>query len=197
MSKVSRNPRLILGLILFAFLLPILLAGWVYLRSDQFALSQHAHGTVISPATTLTPLTYQAADGSIQYGENLAGYWWLIYVAPDHCNATCENTLAALTQIPPALGKYTPRVKQLYLSTTFKKPDILEHQYPDMTYATIQPMDRLHYFYAHAPNATIKDNGAVFLLDPEGHLVMYFPVPLDQQGLFRDLKRLLRLSHIG
>jgi hypothetical protein len=39
--------------------------------------------------------------------------------------------------------------------------------------------------------------GGVYLIDPLGNLVMYFPPDLDPKDAVRDIKHLLKLSNIG
>jgi hypothetical protein len=39
--------------------------------------------------------------------------------------------------------------------------------------------------------------GRSYIVDPLGNLMMSYPPDADPRGILKDLKRLLRLSHIG
>jgi hypothetical protein len=43
----------------------------------------------------------------------------------------------------------------------------------------------------------ITEAGRIYLVDPLGNLMMSYPAAAPDQALLTDLKRLLRLSHIG
>ena len=57
---------------------------------------------------------------------------------------------------------------------------------------------RVEYRMVMAPkNMQILPEGDIAIVDPQGWLIMHYPVQSDLKGLLRDMRQLLRLSHVG
>ena len=66
---------------------------------------------------------------------------------------------------------------------------VLRLQGPDAT-RLVEPIPA----YADGP---VGDSGRVYLVDPLGNLLMSYPASAPDKALLTDVKKLLRLSHIG
>ncbi len=63
--------------------------------------------------------------------------------------------------------------------------------------ATGKEQPRVEYRGIPAPLIPILKPGDIAIIDPRGWLMMQYPSPADPLGILKDLKRLLRLSHVG
>ena len=102
-----------------------------------------------------------------------------------------------MRQIQIALGKESTRVERLYLANDITAiPDFVRNDYPNMLIMTVAASDRRQYFQAYTtPSAPYI--GALFVVDPRGHLILHYPASVEPKGLYDDVKRLLHLSQIG
>ena len=94
----------------------------------------------------------------------------MLFFVDGPCEAECEENLYRLRQIRDKLSKNYPG--QLYAS----KNNLGENY--------------LHLFQ----DLKLNDQGAIFLIDPRGFLMMRYPGDTDPSGIIRDLSRLLRIS---
>ena len=46
-------------------------------------------------------------------------------------------------------------------------------------------------------DATPGQDSGIYLVDPQGYLMMRYPQDVDRRGLLEDLERLLKISKIG
>jgi hypothetical protein len=63
----------------------------------------------------------------------------------------------------------------------------------DMVFA-VAPAEWLSAFPLGDATAT---GSAIYLIDPQGYLMMRYPLSVDQHALLSDLERLLKISKIG
>jgi hypothetical protein len=173
------SPRVKLVLIGLACAAPFILGTAAYLFG--WAPGQAAnYGELIAPR----PLSGPPLDA-------LRGKWVLVSFDAAACDAYCEKKLYFMRQVRTAQHKNMGRVERLWLLTDAGKPraELL---------AAIEGT-RL---------AALKDSPAakdfpgdltdhIYVVDPNGNLMMRFPREPDPSLILKDLQRLLRLSQIG
>lgn len=191
------HASLILVLMLLIALGPILFAWGIYNNSDSFEFNTEHTGDLITPALLATSLQYTDLHGATFTGEEMRGRWWITYVAPSHCDAACGEWLHQMRQIHVALGKNSDRVGRLFLAESAENmPMTLADEYPNLTMASLDKADRLYYFLAYATPG-VTESGALYLIDPQGHVILHYPASTAPSGILDDIRRLLRISQIG
>jgi hypothetical protein len=107
--------------------------------------------------------------------------WWLWVVVDAGCSAPCERALHQLRQLHVLLNRDAPRVRRALVSVGHQDLQASQDVYPGL---------------AHLVVAGPLRNG-VFIVDPIGNLVLWYPFADAGKPVLEDLRRLLKLSQIG
>jgi hypothetical protein len=177
----ARNLRTI-GALAAIFFLPVLASFWIYYFTDWRPAGSTAHGVLIQPPVPLAN------------GEVFQDKWTLLYVAEGGCDPACVNALYIARQTRLLLNKDMQRVNRVLLSTGPVDRAVLESRHPGVLLldAASPAADGV----LRAIPAQQRANG-LFIVDPLGNLVMRYDARENPKGLLDDLKKLLKLSHIG
>ena len=148
-----------------------------------------------SPARPLTVAGLRNVDGSAASPDVLEGKWSLIYIGDGACDEACRTALVFGRQSRLALNNEMKRVQRVFLATG----NCCDNEY----FATQQP--GLIALDASAPEAAAllahfpqDRQHALFVVDPLGNLMMRHDASvITTKDLLSDLKKLLKLSHIG
>ena len=177
---------LFMGPILIAYTLNVLYPGWA-----PFGTSNR--GALVEPARSLSTQGLRPADGEPLAAEPFTERWTLVAVHGPGCGQACEQALVRMRQTRLALGKDAGRLQRwLVVSEAGAAParELVErHQGVRVLAAT-----RAWTAALGAPEAT---PGTVYLVDPQGYLVLRYDPALADDSILKDLKRLLRISKIG
>ncbi len=179
-----RRARFNLILVCAAFVLPLGIAVWLYATGWRPAATGN-HGELVDPPLLLAELALQDHGGHALPPELLAdGSWTLLVVGSGACDVVCRSSLLDSRQVRLALGKDRLRVRRLLLVD--QPPDSgLVSEHPDLTVARLPAGSRL------------TGPAALWVVDPIGNAMLRFPQGFDAKGLLEDMRRLLKLSHIG
>jgi hypothetical protein len=165
-------------------------------------------------AVAATPAGVAAASMSPTI---LKGKWTLLYLGAGSCSAGCRTDLYNTRQVRAALGRDRERVQRVFLAEgACCDFEWLRVQQPDLITvragADVAPLtaiferagrDAAMADAAAARSATARaaaDRAAtdrVYLVDPLGNLMMSYALDARPKGMLEDLKKLLRLSHVG
>jgi hypothetical protein len=149
------------------------------------------NGTFLSPPRTAAELGLGIDSGEeIDEKADLSGSWWLWVVAPLGCDAQCEDALFQLRQLHVLLNKDATRVRRalvlsgvMFEATSDVAIDSAHSsRYPDLT--TLH--GSLHGLAS-----------GVYIVDPIGNLVFWYPLTDAGKPVLDDLKHLLKVSQIG
>ena len=112
------------------------------------------------------------------------GKWVLVVFDSAACDAYCERKLYTIRQLRRAMGKDMDRVERLWVLTDAGKPR-----------AEILPGIEGTRLAAFAP-AEFPGNARdhIYLVDPQGNLMMRFPRDPDPSKMIKDLERLLKYT---
>ncbi|UTM57449.1 cytochrome oxidase [Photobacterium sp. CCB-ST2H9] len=130
------------------------------------------------------------------------GKWQLIYLLPDMCDTRCQGALFNLRQVPLAMGAELERISSLVLVSAERSAAL-----PDASslvsgggVVLAAPGPVLRQFQ----KLEQKSIGAIYIADPQGNVMMAYPlvegktqVLAQGKDILRDLKRLLKVSKIG
>jgi len=180
----ARNLRMLAALAAL-FLLPLLLAFYMYYATDWRPVKRVNHGTLISPVRPLPALS----------GDLLRKKWSMVYIGAGNCDEPCRQALYVMRQTRLSLNNDMSRVERIFLTTgNCCAREFLAHEHPGLIVvdATDAQGERvLHEFPADGRPYSL------FIVDPLGNLMMSYDARQNPKGLLEDLQKLLRLSHIG
>lgn len=196
----SRQAFVLLALI---FLAPAFVA-WVMHHSGEAGWRPGGttnKGMLVHPARPLD-LPAEMMIGSKSVTDYLSGLWTLVYIGDADCDAVCNENLYKMRQIRIAQNENMNRVQRLYLVTGGVLPDplvsLLEKEYPDMDVLPVGALQEQQFApYFLIDNTSMQGAERVYIVDPLGNLMMYYPQDADPGGMLKDLKKLLKYSKIG
>lgn len=183
------------------FFVPLALAFWLYYGSGGWRPGGGTNqGDLLEPARPLPQVDLPIAGGSPFRGELLRGKWSLVYVGDAYCDERCREALYLTRQTRTALNKDADRVERVFLAYGNCCDDAyLEDQQPDLVVAIVgspQAGELLQNFPTYG-DGPVETAGRIYVVDPLGNLVLSYSANAPDKALLTDLKKLLRLSHIG
>jgi hypothetical protein len=185
MNEAPRPQRRTLYLLMAIFFVPLAAAFAIYYGSDWRPVGQTNHGELFMPPR---PLPEAAAP--------LRDKWTLMYVGDGACDDNCRQALVFARQTRLSLNNEMTRVNRAFLALA----NCCDLAYVDREHAGLKVFDvsesgAQQDLLRQLPE---KDREhSLFVVDPLGNLVMRYDVRDSPRGLLEDLKKLLRLSHIG
>ncbi len=150
------------------------------------------HGDLLQP-TRLPGASLRLLDGEEFRFEQMRGKWLLLQIDSGNCEVRCREKLYAMRQIRLAQGKDMVRLERVWLLSDRSRPapDLLA-DYEGTWIVAAAGSDTLQVFPAPADPAA-----HLYVVDPQGNLMMRFPEKPDPTRVIKDLQRLLRPSRIG
>lgn len=195
-GRGARGRRLLLLVALVA-VLPFVAAIYFVVTDWRPAGRSVNFGELVEPAQPLPAAALRGLEGQRISTASLRGRWVLMTVAQTACTAGCRSNLWKMQQVRLAQGKHMQRVERVLLVDDRARltATALVRDYPGTQIlrgdrATLAPLLRV---LAGSEAAGER----VFLVDPNGNLVLRYGANADPIGLRKDLARLLRLSRIG
>jgi hypothetical protein len=195
----ARNLRM-LALLAGLFVLPLLFAFYMYYGTDWRPVRRVNHGTLITPARPLPAVhlpqvNMSDSDAAAPEPQQLRTRWSMVYVGAGNCDEPCRQALYVMRQTRLSLNNDMSRVERVFLTTgNCCAREFLAHEHPGLVVldATGEQGTRLlREFPADGRPYSL------FIVDPLGNLMMSYDTRQNPKGLLEDLKKLLRLSHIG
>ena len=165
-------------------LLPIVIAVAMSYSLISIPDSTKNNG-VLMPAGIHVPVSLS----NIQQGK------WGLLVISDDCDVLCRQQIYRMQQLHKSMGDDYDRIQAIWLSTDNKleTEDLtVDIDFTEVT--TIGNYDLLNWFNQQALS---WQDQRVWLIDPTGTLVMFFPPELTARQVMSDLKWLLKVSRVG
>lgn len=189
-----------LWLLIGIFFLPLALAFVVYYGFDWRPAGQTNKGDLITPARPLRTTTLLTPQDQPIQEEVFKEKWTLVFIGNGQCDARCREALTLMRQTRLALNDDTQRVRRLFLaSAECCDTAYLEAEHPGLITARAEEAgDRalLEAFPSYG-SVPVESAGRIYIVDPLGNLMMSYAPDAPQKALLEDLRKLLRLSHIG
>ena len=197
-GEVSKSgARRTLLVIALLFLLPVALSFYLYYGQAWRPAGTANHGDLITPPLTLPAITLRDSNGNT-VEHAFEGAWSLIYVGPGACDARCREALYLMRQVRLALNRDSERVQRVFLyeGECCDEPYFSTEQQGLVRIDLDSDADGklVRVFPSPVP---LVESGRIWLADPHGNLMMSYAAGADPKGMLDDLKRLLKLSHIG
>lgn len=203
----NRNRKTLL-VALSVFAIPFLAALILHKTGLYQSVGTTNHGELISPPVAFESLPLADAQANQIEPSSLNKTWWMVYVIPEQCDASCKNSLYQMRQIQLALGPDKKRVATMLIAAhdlPQEYADLIGKEFPEMKISYTQAAE-LQNWFADTENTTLKTNqtGYIYLVDTMGAVFMYYPTYADEQqsilkgrDLLKDLQKVLKLSKIG
>ena len=189
----ARGRRTLL-IVAAVFLLPVAVAFTLYYGKLWRPANSASKGELIEPARPLVVAGLRHADGTPAGADVLAGKWTLLYVGDGSCDEACRTALVFARQSRLALNNEMTRVQRVFLATA----NCCDSAYFAREHEGLIALD------ASSPEAAkllaqfpAAREHTLFIVDPLGNLMMRHDAAHTTQDLLTDLKKLLKLSHIG
>ena len=199
-SDVRRGRRRLVALAAL-FFVPLAIAFWMYYAPGGWRPAGDASkGDLIDPARPIAAIALPTMDGGTTDAQFLSGRWTMLYVGDGLCDDRCRKALYLMRQSHIALNKDMDRVQRVFLVTgRCCDRGFLAQEHPDLLVARVEDAASaalLEPFPAY-DGVSGAAAGRIYLVDPLGNLLMSYAPAAPDKALLTDVKKLLRLSHIG
>jgi cytochrome oxidase Cu insertion factor (SCO1/SenC/PrrC family) len=197
-----RRGRRQLILLASLFFVPLFVAFWLYYGGSGWRPAGGTNkGDLINPAVPLPAVSLAQTDGTRTAADFLQGKWTIAYLGDGACDERCRKALYLSRQSRIALNKDMDRVQRVFLATGPRvDTQFLAAEHVDLRVALAGDdadskalLEKFPAFDGVAPAAA----GRLYLIDPLGNLVLSYSPAAPDKALLTDVKKLLRLSHIG
>jgi cytochrome oxidase Cu insertion factor (SCO1/SenC/PrrC family) len=150
-----------------------------------------SYGELLLPPATVTPQPFDDPAGARFAFGQLRGKWVLVASDSGACEAACAAKLTLLRQVRLALGREAARVERVFVVDDVRRPaSTTLDSFDGMRVALTPPGLQL-------PPGAVNDRAHVYLVDPNGNVMMRWPAAAEAKRMLGDLKRLLKASQIG
>ena len=182
MAAIQRRPiGLVLVLLLFAA--PFVTA-WLLNASGWRPAGTRNYGELIAPPENLSDARFVLADGHALKWKESSWAWTIFALAGPDCAAGCMARIDELRRVRLTLNQNANRVRVVVVGASLD-PAALTALEPVQAATDVDA--RLADLRPTAP-----DQVAVAFADPNGLLVLRYPVGYDGTPLSKDLTRLIR-----
>lgn len=183
----ARNLRTV-GALAALFVLPLALSFWMYYGGAWQPLGRTNYGELLQPVRPLPLDRWPEA-------KPLAEKWALVYLQAGRCEEPCRNALLVMRQTRLSLNQEMHRVNRVLIANA----DCCDGAFLLRDHAGLIVLDAGSTAAQDVLKVFPRDDRAnsIYLVDPLGNLVMRYDDRSDPKGLLQDLKKLLKLSHIG
>ena len=189
-------------LFIFAlFFVPLAAAAiWYALVPDGWRPgSMTNNGQLLDPIYTVQAFEQPTLEGEAFTGKELEKFWTFVHLVDVECDAVCSRMLYNTRQIRIGQGKNMNRVQRVTVISGGGETESnakMWQSHPDMTFVLAADGG----LGEQIKRETAKDEfpaNSFFLVDPLGNVMMQFSPDIPPKKVAKDLKKLLKLSHIG
>jgi cytochrome oxidase Cu insertion factor (SCO1/SenC/PrrC family) len=197
----ERRARSQVWILLGVFFAPLVIAFLLYYGLEGWRPGGSTnHGELVQPPTPLPELSLATPDGNSLAPTALRGKWTLVYIGGGECDSRCREALTLMRQTRLALNEDLTRVQRVFLATErcCAEP-YLSEQHAGLLIARLDAGNgaQMKAAFQRATATPVEQAGRIYIVDPLGNLMMSYAPNAEPKGLLIDLKKLLKLSHIG
>lgn len=192
-KKNKLGPAVLVGLLL-SFIIPIMLAQYLFKHASTLHLKTTNKGTLVTPVISPNQLPFKP----------LINQWSLLYNSESCCDKDCLMNLLVVHQIIKSFGADSSRLRSVLLlpNTCSLRP--INQVFSKDTIRTVvilttpnQPVSAGHSLSKAAQNNLHLATNQLYIIDPHGNLIMFYKKHYNPLDLYTDLSQLLRVSSIG
>jgi len=185
--KLSARTKLVL--IIAGFALPIAGSYLAYYFARPAPTGNY--GELLLPPAHVPSHSFERIAGRSWNFAQLQGSWALTMSDSGACEAACVEKLTTLRQVRLALGRNASRVARVYVVDDLAAPDPQVLDPFEGTVVALTPRGM------QLPSGAANDRAHIYLIDPNGNVMMRWPSGADRKRMLKDLERLLKASQIG
>jgi hypothetical protein len=214
MSAPAPRARAQIWILVAVFFVPLALAFLLYYGGSGWRPPGNTNqGELISPPRPLPSVALPTLNAAALPADAWRGKWTLLYVGDGRCDGRCRAALVLMRQTRLALNADMTRVQRIFLATgNCCDRTYLDAEHPGLVVAladndsgatllaTIPDAQPGAEVPRDFPQSAHADRlvSFIYIVDPLGNLMMrHAPAAPPAKGLLEDLRRLLKLSHIG
>ena len=193
----SKNKRKLLTIFAW-FFIPLAIATAGY-NLGMIPSGKTNNGQLLEPFFTLTEFSYQTIDGDSFSNKEVEKVWTLLHFIEGECDAACSESLYNTRQMRISFGKDIDRIDRVAVLSSAVKSESNQKMWashPDLK-VLIGTGKGIGRQIKNQLTQFDRSSNAVYLLDPLGNVVMRFPATLEVKLMKKDIRKLLKLSHIG
>ena len=194
MEDSRRRGRRMFLVIAALFLLPVAIAFALYYGNVWRPSGSSSKGALITPARPLVTAGLRLPDGTAAGADVLLGKWSIVYVGDGTCSENCRASLVYARQSRLSLNNEMSRVQIVMLASEHCCEPAIEQHVPGIRMFDASS-EEAAALLAQFPDE--QRSRSLFIVDPLGNLMMRHEAAGTSKDLLADLKKLLKLSHIG
>lgn len=201
-NNTTKKNRKVIIILLFIFVAPLIYAIWLY-NTGWRPTSTSNYGELIIPARPLAAFTLKTLEGQKFVLDDIKQKWIMIYIGSASCKKACQDNIYKMRQVHTLQAKKQPRVQRLMILTDnvglTELQVLLNKEYPKMIVVSGSgdEVKKLVEQFRIEKGEAVVGQHRIYLMDPLGNLMMYYPQGMDGGNIHKDLKNLLRKSQIG
>lgn len=123
------------------------------------------------------------------------GKWGLLVISDD-CNTLCQQQVYRMQQLHKSMAKHHERLQPIWLSIQNEEADS-DNLSVDIDFTKVQKVNNNDIFSWFNQQTFSWQDQSIWLIDPNGILVMQFLPELTGRQIMADIKWLLKASRIG
>lgn len=186
MPTIVKKNQLIAVALVIVFLLPMILAQ-VFFTHPDWVSGKTNQGVLVKNQLMVTDFT------KYPWPKETMKQWTLALFHPKTCDDSCQSTMTLLNNIRLATGKNQLRVARAIIQfapqTTLKKLNMSKVNHLVVNKEKYQNEIQRH----KELNFGIK-SGTVYIISPEGQVVLAYPSLKKPKAVLKDLKKLLKVN---
>ena len=172
------NPYFILGLLVFIFIAPLILASLLYIKHPAWLTQKTLNnGEFIYPA-----LDFKQLQKKIIFHKKTHIVWQIFYLTNNDCLKDCQQKLHILNQVILALGKKSAQVNAALIQVN--PTTTLKNNHSINTYSITKQEYRR--FFTHKKMAI-----GYYLVEPTEKIILYYRTNTPGESIYKDLIHLL------
>lgn len=180
------------------FFAPLLLAFILYYGLGVRPTGSTNKGDLIHPAIPLPEVTLPGVADQQLPANFLRGKWSMVFIGDGACDNRCREALTLMRQTRLALNDDLTRVQRVFLVTAnCCNSNYLDQEQHGLLLGRIDGAEGQTLLETFPDGAGEVSHGRIYLVDPLGNLMMKYEPNAPQKALLDDMKKLLKLSHIG
>lgn len=201
-TATPQRSRRTLFLLLAVCIAPVLASYFTYYVVKPKGAATN-YGTLIEPQRPIpSSLAVRNDEGQIIAMPTLKGKWLMISVDASACDGRCLQKLYYMRQVRETQGAEKDRVEAVWLRTDDQPvPEAIRKAYGGTQFYVAEAHALADWLPVDAGGAVANsDDGIddhIYLVDPNGNLMMRFPKNPDPSKIKQDLTKLLKWSGIG
>jgi hypothetical protein len=198
MHPQLRRSRAFLIVVALMFFAPLALSFYLYYGAGGWHPGGHVNrGELVQPARPLPTVSLPLLGSGQTDAQFLKRKWTFFMVQHGVCDEACLQRLYDTRQVRLALDREMDRVQRVFIADAdCCDLKALRESHPDLM--VVERTDAAQPLLALLPDEIGAQNlHRVYLVDPLGNLMMFYPMDAKPKGMLQDLKRLLQLSQIG